>query len=191
LAHEIGHILISQDESVARRTSGLKHDDIERLCDWIAASILMPRQWISRDALGGRFDLSLLRLVAHRADVSMAAAAVRLAEVSGRTCMLLRWQRGPSRWLVVSQAAVPPPFSGGLQATLETNAEFDSLPSRRDVWRELSLETETARLHGAAHVDRSGNTCLTLFTSLAPMQSPGRPAGGEGAGPCQGPMDRA
>lgn len=91
LAHEIGHILIDADESVAHRTHGLAHDDIETLCDWIAASILMPREWVSSYARRERYTLSLLRVVAHRADVSLAAAAVRMAEVGGRTCMLLRW----------------------------------------------------------------------------------------------------
>jgi hypothetical protein len=168
LAHEIGHILISQDETVARRTGGLEHDDIEKLCDWIAASILMPRQWVNQYSHKAQFNLSLLRLVAHKADVSLSAAAVRLAEVSGRTCMLLRWQRGPSRWLVVGQAAVPLQYSGGLVATSETNAQFDSLPRRCDLWRELSLQADLVRLVGTAHVDRSSKSCLTLFTSLAP-----------------------
>lgn len=71
LAHEIGHILIAQDETVARRTHRLEHDDIEKLCDWVAASILMPRGWISVYARRERYNLSLLRLIAHRANVSL------------------------------------------------------------------------------------------------------------------------
>jgi hypothetical protein len=169
LAHEIGHILIAQDEPVARRTHGLEHDDIEKLCDWIAASILMPRHWISIYARRERYNLSLLRLIAHRANVSLAAAAVRLAEVSDRTCILLRWQRAPSRWVVVGQAAVPRQCSGGLQATPETSGEFDNLPNRHDLWREITMEAGGVRLLGYAHIDRSGTTCMTLFTSLVPV----------------------
>ncbi len=169
LAHEVGHILIAQDETVARRTHRLEHDDIEKLCDWIAASILMPRHWISTYARRERYNLSLLRLVAHRANVSLAAAAVRLAEVSDRTCILLRWQRAPSRWVVVGQAAVPRQCSGDLQATPETSRELDDLPNRRDLWREITLESDGVRLLGHAHIDRSGTTCMTLFTSLVPM----------------------
>jgi hypothetical protein len=166
LAHEIGHILIDADEAVAHRTHGLAHDDIETLCDWIAASILMPRDWISSYARRERYTLSLLRVVAHRADVSLAAAAVRMAEVGGRTCMLLRWKRAPQRWLVVGQAAVPTRYAGTLQATTETTAALDAMPNRRDLWRELTLTADTTTLVGDAHVDRSGQTCLTLFTSL-------------------------
>jgi hypothetical protein len=167
LAHELGHILLDRDERVARRTRGLEHDDVEALCDWIAASILMPRSWISPYAKREQFNLSLLRLIANRADVSLAAAAVRLAEVSGRTCMLLRWQRGSTRWLVVGQAAVPRDYAGGLQTTSETSGVLDALPRGRDVWQELTLDADGRRLVGRAHVDRSGQTCLTLFVALS------------------------
>lgn len=168
LAHEIGHILIDTDESVAHRTHGLAHDDIETLCDWIAASILMPHEWINSYAKRERYTLSLLRIVAHRADVSLAAAAVRMAEVSGRTCMLLRWKRAPNRWVVVGQAAVPPRYAGLLQATAETTSKLDAMPNRRDVWRSLTLTAKDETLSGDAHIDRIGDTCMTLFTSLNP-----------------------
>lgn len=168
LAHEIGHILLARDETVAHRTHQLEGDDVEKVCDWIAASILMPRDWIETYARRDRYNLSLLRLVAHKADVSLAAAAVRIAEVSGRTCILLRWQRGPTRWLVVGQAAVPKEYSGGLQATPDTSARFDGMPSRRDTWHEIRLTAGDDRaLSATAHVDRAGSTCMTLLTSLS------------------------
>lgn len=166
LAHEIGHILIARDESVSRRTQVLERDDVEKLCDWIAASILMPRPWISGYARRDRYNLSLLRLIANKADASLSAAAVRLAEVSNRTCVLLRWQRAPTRWLVIGQAAVPYEYSSGLQATPETTAILDALPSRRDTWQEITLDTGDMTLTATAHIDRSGSTCLTLLTSL-------------------------
>lgn len=166
LAHEIGHLLIARDDSVARRTHGLEGDDVEKLCDWIAASILIPRQWIAKFARRDRYDLSLLRLIANKADVSLSAAAVRLAEVSDRTCVLLRWQRAPTRWVVIGQAAVPREYAGGLQASSETTALFDTLPSRRDTWQEITLGAGDMTLLATAHIDRSGSTCLTLLTSL-------------------------
>lgn len=169
LAHEIGHILIARDGTVARRTHRLERDDIEKLCDWIAASILMPRPWIADYARRERYTLSLLRLIAQKAGVSLSAAAVRLAEVTDRTCMLLRWQRGPNRWLVIGQAAVPRLYSGGLQATPETSAIFDKLPTRRDSWRDITLDAGDTTLVAAAHVDRSGATCISLLTSLRPL----------------------
>lgn len=172
LAHEIGHILIARDETVARRTHQLEGGDVEKLCDWIAASILMPRRWIAEYGHRERYSLSLLRLIANKANVSLSAAAVRLAEVNERTCVLLRWQRSPKRWLVIGQAAVPKVYSGGLQATPETNSVFDGLPNRRDSWREITLDAGDVTLVAAAHLDRSGATCLSLLTSLSSTSSP-------------------
>lgn len=169
LAHEIGHILVAQDEGVARRTHALEHNDVEKVCDWVAASILMPRDWMVTFAKRDSYNLSLLRQIAHRADVSLSAAAVLLAEVSNRTCILLRWQRAPSRWVVMGQAAVPREYAVGLQATPETSAGLDTLPSRRDLWRDIALEADGVPLAGRAHVDRSGTTCLMLLTSLTPV----------------------
>ena len=168
LAHEIGHILISQDRTIVRRTAGanLAADDIEVLCDWIAASILMPRAWIEPYAFRERYSLSLLRRVAHAAGVSMSAAAVRVAEVGGRTCALLRWKRTDARWVVVGQAAMPPRYAGSIEATSETAQFLDGLPHRRDTWCELSITAGGISLGGVAHADRSRDTCMTLLTTL-------------------------
>lgn len=166
LAHEIAHVLIERDRTVARRTQGLNHDDVEILCDWIAASILMPRAWIQRYAERSLYNLSLIRLVAHRADVSLSAATVRLAEVGGRTCMLLRLQRSPRRWVVVGHAAVPSEYHGVLEVPPESSSLIDGLVSRRDTWRELVLSVRGQTLRAHAHLDRSGKTCLALITSF-------------------------
>lgn len=170
LAHEIAHVLIERDQTVARRTQGLGHDGVESLCDRIAASILMPRDWILRYAERNHYNLSLIRLVAHRADVSLSATAVRLAEVGGRTCMLLRFQRAPKRWVVVGHAAVPPEYHGALEATPETSSLIDSLAYRRDTWQELTLTAAGTTLHTRAHIDRNEKTCLALITAIESLE---------------------
>lgn len=167
LAHEIAHVLVEKDQTVARRTQNLNHDDVETLCDWVAASILMPRSWIQRYAEKPEYNLSLIRLVAHRAEVSLSAAAVRIAEVGGRTCMLLRLQRAPKRWLIVGHAAVPRQFVGALAPTPETSDLLDQLANRRDSWREITLQASGTSLKARAHLDRSGKTCLALVTSFS------------------------
>lgn len=170
LAHEIAHVLIERDQTVARRTQGLDHDEVETLCDWIAASILMPRDWVRRYAERSEYNLSLVRLVARRADVSLSAAAVRLAEVGGRVCMLLRLQRAQRRWLIVGHAAVPREYHGTLELTPESSLLIDNLANRRDTWQELSFTVPGQVLPAHTHIDRSGDTCLALVTSLDPMK---------------------
>ena len=170
LAHEIAHVLVERDQTVARRTRGLDHDEIETLCDWIAASILMPRDWVQRFAERPEYNLSLVRLVAQRADVSLSAAAVRLAEVGRRTCMLLRLQRAQKRWVVVGHAAVPREYHGTLELTPEASSLIDELVDRRDTWQELMLTASGQSLRAHAHVDRSGETCLALVVALDPVK---------------------
>ena len=166
LAHEIAHVLIEQDQTVVRRTHALDHDDVETLCDWIAASILMPRSWMRSFITREHYNLSLIRLIAHRADVSLSAAAVRLREVGGRTCALLRLQRTAKQWLIVGNAGVPLEYHGRLQITPESSTVIDHLTSRRDTWLDLTLAASGNVLHVHAHLDRSGDTGLALITSF-------------------------
>lgn len=164
LAHEIAHVLIEQDQTVVRRTHALDHDDVETLCDWIAASILMPRAWMRNFSAREHYNLSLIRLIAHKAGVSLSAAAVRIREVDGRTCALLRLQRTVKQWLVVGNAGVPPKYHGRLQITPDSSTIIDHLTRRRDTWRDLTLAASGNVLHVHAHLDRSGDTCLALIT---------------------------
>ena len=166
LAHEIAHVLIERDQSVVRRTQALDHDDVEMLCDWIAASILMPRSWMRRFVDNDHYNLSLIRLIAHKAEVSLSAATVRLAEVGGRTCALLRLQRSARRWLVIGYAAVPTEYHARLEITPETSAAIDRLVNRRDTWHELTLTASGKPVDVRAHLDRAGETCLALVTSF-------------------------
>ena len=166
LAHEIAHVLIEANPTIAHRTLGLVDDNLETLCDQVAAALLLPRTWITRYTNRDKFNLSLLRLIAHRADVSLAAAAVRLAEVSGRTCILLRLQRAPTRWVVVGHAAVPIDLHGRLEVTPESSQMFDDLPGGRDCWRELTLDSPRGTIQSHAHVDRTGHTSLALITTF-------------------------
>jgi IrrE N-terminal-like domain len=167
LAHELGHVVLATDGLTRCRTRSLEPDDEEVLCDWIAAALLMPRDWVRPYARREPYTLSLLRLVAHRADVSLSAAAVRLSEVGRRTCILLRWKRTEHRWTLVGQAGVPRSLPGYIEVTSETSAALDQVPHRRDTWLHLSVTVDGAPLRGRAHIDRQGSTCLTLFTELS------------------------
>src|SRR5260370_19590375 len=61
LAHELGHVLIADGKSgaLAKRTRSLEPSDEEILCDWIAAALLMPRDWVLPYARRDIHSLSL------------------------------------------------------------------------------------------------------------------------------------
>ena len=85
LAHELGHILLNQELSNASRADGwvtLQRDRaIEKKCNRLAGSMLMPRSAFLRDA--GRAPLSPfgLRWLAGQFGVSLWSAAIRWGEV--------------------------------------------------------------------------------------------------------------
>lgn len=111
----------------------------------------MPRDWIGSFANRERYNLSLLRRIAHRADVFLSAAAVRLAEVSDRPCILLRRQRAPSRWVVIDQEAVPREYAVGVQAT--RRPQQNSMPFRVGViYGETSPSKLTVSLSSAVRM---------------------------------------
>ena len=77
IAHELGHALVLQV------TGSKKHVgiEVERICDMIAAEILMPKnQFLSQ--LTAPLSLKKLRSVAHNFNVSFQAAAKRCAELT-------------------------------------------------------------------------------------------------------------
>jgi predicted transcriptional regulator len=80
LAHEFKHVL---DSPVIGRThTHLKperrEDRAERLCDYFAACLLMPRPWVKHDYYGG---LQNSRALARRYYVSQEAMTTRLREL--------------------------------------------------------------------------------------------------------------
>ena len=80
LAHEFKHVL--DDPVIDRSHAHLKphrgRDRAERLCNYFAACLLMPRPWVKHDYYGG---LQRPRALARRYYVSEEAMATRLREL--------------------------------------------------------------------------------------------------------------
>jgi len=169
LAHELAHVMLARDRSrPVKRTASLTPEREETLCDWIAAALLMPRVWVAPYAMRDALSLSVVRLVAGRAEVSLAAAAVRIAEVGRRTCVLLRWKDSGARWVLAGRAGVPRYMSGYLELGEPTQDLMWTLPRRRDQWHEVQLTSDGTPFLARAHVDRGRSSCVMLLTEIAP-----------------------
>jgi hypothetical protein len=81
LIHEFKHILDDPFIEWLYPTRGgySPEDRAERICDYFAACVLMPRMWIKRDWAGG--GIQDIDRLARRYHVSRIAMAVRLAEL--------------------------------------------------------------------------------------------------------------
>lgn len=80
LAHELKHVL--DDPFIDWLYPGQGHltgsERAERICDYFAACLLMPKRWLIGDWRGGRRDISRL---AGRYNVSRRAMEVRLSQL--------------------------------------------------------------------------------------------------------------
>lgn len=80
LAHELKHVL--DDPFITRLYPALGQaraaERAERVCDYFAACLLMPKRWLTRDWCGGRQDIARL---AGRYQVSRRAMEVRLSQL--------------------------------------------------------------------------------------------------------------
>jgi Zn-dependent peptidase ImmA (M78 family) len=97
LAHEFKHIL---DDTVIRHlyrhlAPEGQHERAERLCNFFAACLLMPRPWVKHDWYGGQCNPWEL---ARRYYVSLEAMTTRLSEL-GLTPMTLAVEPGPNQYL--------------------------------------------------------------------------------------------
>jgi hypothetical protein len=95
LAHEFKHVLDDPlvDRLYTYLPSGWREERIERLCNYFAACLLMPRVWLKRDWCAGLQGLSDL---ARRYFVSEEAMSTRLSEL-GLTPITLAIEPAPGR----------------------------------------------------------------------------------------------
>lgn len=81
LAHETGHLVLERapgtKELAPIAARGRRYDRLERVCDYFAASLLMPRNWIRDRAEWGMTNGELVKAF----DVSTPALVGRLREL--------------------------------------------------------------------------------------------------------------
>jgi len=142
IAHELAHRLLMHRTAPAvayrRRLTG---DNLERLCDDIAAAILLPRQWVEKEFIRAPQGLDTVRRMGTAAGASLSASLVRLREVHRWSHSLLRFNHVTDRWRLAAPAGVPPDLHRSLRTTPETNTTLAAIGrrSREDVVAALPL----------------------------------------------------
>ena len=113
LAHEIGHLILMKDEALSSRSSthrrlrsSVTHEDPreERLCEAIAAELLMPSELFARRLSSLGCTLGNVPSLAQEFGTSITSTAIRYTEVLRHPCLLVRWHMGtrPSTRLKLS-----------------------------------------------------------------------------------------
>ncbi len=101
-AHELGHLLLrllGYDKAPSSAPLHLNRnirDSLERLCDEIAAEILMPRGAFFADASGSGWSLHCLRYLTRRYETSVEATARRMVDLMPEACLMGIWKPATS-----------------------------------------------------------------------------------------------
>ena len=180
LAHELAHRALIHPNAPAiayRRAGG--SDDEERLCDEIAAALLMPRGWMQ--SLNGRpQNLSTLRVISQRGQVSLSAALVRSREVNHWRKSLLRFSLDQGKWRLQGASGVPIEWHRSIRSATSTHSVLSGSPLRRNSERALPLRAGDHELTVTAQIDRLRSTAIALAdlgpTTIALGPHPQAPA---------------
>ena len=98
IAHELAHVLFESSGPRPPRVGA----ELERLCDMLAAEILMPRATFEPVMNQSAIDASAVRRLASRFDTSLTATVYRCAELRPISFVSIhngrkKWSRGPAR----------------------------------------------------------------------------------------------
>ena len=114
VAHELGHFACRSPRLSSPVVEGTREAfrSSETMCDTIAGSLLMPYWWVKREFRAAPNDderpLSVVQDLARAADVSLAAALVRLRDVLGWRQTLLHWTKDDEGWTFDAEAGLFP-----------------------------------------------------------------------------------
>jgi hypothetical protein len=174
IAHELGHRLLLHPGAPAieyrRRLTG---DDVERLCDDIAAAILLPRPWVSETFAGKPQRLRTIRQMAAMSSTSLSASLVRLREVQRWPQSLLRFTHYDGKWRLASPAGVPGSLHGRLRTTDRTDQVLSLLGAKtsKDVMDILPIHVSDSEVEVPAELSVSRNTALALVDLTQPKSA--------------------
>lgn len=98
IAHELAHVLFEKSGPRAPRVGA----DLERLCDMLAAEILMPRTVFEPALNQSTVDTSVVRRLASQFQTSLTATVLRCADLRPLSVVSIhngrrKWSRGPAR----------------------------------------------------------------------------------------------
>lgn len=159
-AHELGHLLLQKtgiqkkSNLVAKHRGGNLKNQEERLCDQIAAEILMPRNAFLEDAQALGWSLKSLQGLARIYRTSIIATALRMLGLTAEPCAMGVWipqeESSANHWLKQSYSSI---YRYGVPNSRK-------LPRRRLWLIGRALNSQSVEAGIAPIVDRDRGTSL-------------------------------
>ncbi len=165
IAHELGHRLLLHPHAAAERHRRRRpSDNEERLCDDLAAAILLPAPWVRREYRDRPQVLSIVRGLAGQTGTSLSASLVRLCELVEWDRSLLRFQLYSGRWRLVAPAAVPLQLHRAIGTTPATSKRLEEVGgrTRSDTQATLPLKVALAEYEVPAELSIAKSVAIAL-----------------------------
>ena len=166
IAHELAHLLLMNPASSATTYRSITaRGDEERFCDEIAAALLLPNTWIRHRYENRLKNLSTLRHLAHDTQTSLSASVVRLNELHGWRCSLLRWRQYTGGWRLAGMAGMPQSRNSLVQSAADTDAALSQIARRgtRDQLVSIPLLIDGCHLKVSGQVSVTGSSAIALI----------------------------
>ena len=90
-AHELGHILEAQDSIGVVKQLSHRDKKLERLCDTLAAEILMPTELFADDMISSQHGFGSVGRLANIYQTSITSTAIRYVNLLKIPTVLIRW----------------------------------------------------------------------------------------------------
>lgn len=172
LAHELAHVALSRPQTGPFHRSPYDLSDEERLCDMVAAALLLPRDRVLDMFPPGPVTLRQLRTLSDQSMVSLAACVLRVNELTRRHLCLFRAVFEDGDWRVegatgVSRGALSRIAIPEQNFAAAVNGDADLVP--------VSLEVGGRRRTASAHLRCRRGRLLLLLAGLPPGFTESRP----------------
>jgi hypothetical protein len=164
IAHEVAHLLfLAPGTAGTVRRERFSFNNEERLCDEIAAALLLPIDWVSEHYSERPHNLSTIRHLAQQSQTSLSASVVRLQRVLSWTESLLRWRYDRSKWRFIGGSSIPTALHGQIRSAPNTSHVLDLIPRRTDVRTMIPvlIGERSVELQTHVSIDRSYALALT------------------------------
>lgn len=111
LAHELGHYFIDSHRNAlisgkmaahGSRSDFQSKNEIERQADLFASILLLPTARLQSRLQKVTFGLAGIQTLAKEFQTSLSSTAIRYADLSSRSCAVIRWTQESVSWMVVS-----------------------------------------------------------------------------------------
>ena len=164
-AHELAHVMVRTNDcerAGGHKLATARQLDEERLADRIAASLLVPKDWVRALAEAG-ITWPHLHRMCMTARVSHSMLVTRLS-AEGYPTGLLRWRRGPHGWILMSRPGAPKYLHGRVELGQACQAVIDETAAGlTEVTLDLDVRGERMLLPGSLR--RNGDNASLLFNS--------------------------